>query len=211
MENGHIKVVGVGGGAINAINHMCRLGVDDVSFIVTDTDRQSLDSSPVPTKVLLGPETCYLRNWISHRIAHDAAEESAAEIGALFDDDTKIVFVITCLSGGTGTGASPVIARLAKEHGILTVGIVTIPFLFEGQERIIKAIDGAAEMGKYVDALLVINNERLSEIYKDLDLFNTFDKADDILTTTVTNISKFVTCDGHIPQTVPPTPTTNII
>ncbi|MDE7375500.1 MAG: cell division protein FtsZ [Muribaculaceae bacterium] len=197
--NERIKVIGVGGGGNNAINHMYRLGADSVSFIVANTDRQALSNSPVPTKVLLGPQTTRGRGAGNDpKKAHAAAEESAADIDALFDEDTDMVFVTAGMGGGTGTGASPVIARIAKERGILTIGIVTIPFLFEGQKKIIKALDGAAEMRKYVDALMIINNERLSEIYKDYDFLNAFGKADDILAMAAMSISEMVTCDGYI-------------
>ena len=194
-----IKVIGVGGGGNNAINHMYNLGARDVSFIVANTDRQALANSPVPTKVLLGPNT--LRGRGAGNVpqkAHDAAEESAQDIANLFDDDTDMVFITAGMGGGTGTGASPVIARIAKERGLLTIGIVTIPFLFEGRKKILKALEGANEMSKYVDALLVINNERLSEIYKDYDFLNAFGKADDILAMAAMSISEIVTCDGYI-------------
>ena len=194
-----IKVIGVGGGGNNAINHMYNLGARDVSFIVANTDRQALANSPVPTKVLLGPNT--LRGRGAGNVpqkAHDAAEESAQDIANLFDDDTDMVFITAGMGGGTGTGASPVIARIAKERGLLTIGIVTIPFLFEGRKKILKALEGANEMSKYVDALLVINNERLSEIYSDYDFLNAFGKADDILAMAAMSISEIVTCNGYI-------------
>lgn len=194
-----IKVIGVGGGGNNAINHMYNLGVRNVSFIVANTDRQALENSPVPTKVLLGPNVTKGRGAgnVPDR-AREAAEESANEINDLFDDDTDMVFITAGMGGGTGTGASPVIARVAKERGLLTIGIVTIPFLFEGPKKIMKALEGAKEMGKYVDALLVINNERLSEIYRDYDFLNAFGKADDILSMAAISISEIVTCDGYI-------------
>lgn len=194
-----IKVIGVGGGGNNAINHMYNLGVRNVSFIVANTDRQALENSPVPTKVLLGPNVTKGRGAgnVPER-AREAAEESANEINDLFDDDTDMVFITAGMGGGTGTGASPVIARVAKERGLLTIGIVTIPFLFEGPRKIMKALEGAKEMGKYVDALLVINNERLSEIYRDYDFLNAFGKADDILSMAAISISEIVTCDGYI-------------
>ena len=194
-----IKVIGVGGGGNNAINHMFNLGARNVSFIVANTDRQALNNSPVPTKVLLGPNT--LRGRGAGNVpqkAHDAAEESAQDIANLFDDDTDRVFITAGMGGGTGTGASPVIARIAKERGLLTIGIVTIPFLFEGRKKILKALEGANEMSKYVDALLVINNERLSEIYSDYDFLNAFGKADDILAMAAMSISEIVTCNGYI-------------
>ena len=130
--------------------------------------------------------------------ARRAAEESEAEIAALFDDETKMVFITAGMGGGTGTGAAPVVARIAHEKGVLTIGIVTIPFLFEGPKKILKALAGADEMGKYVDALLIINNQRLTEIYSDLDFTNAFGKADDTLTIAARSISDLITVKGVI-------------
>ncbi len=194
-----IKVIGVGGGGGNAINHMYNMGVRNVTFIIANTDKQALINSPVPTKVLLGPNVTKGRGAgnVPDK-ARMAAEESAEDINDLFDDDTDMVFITAGMGGGTGTGASPVIARIAHERGILTIGIVTIPFLFEGPKKILKALDGANEMSRHVDALLVINNERLSEIYKDYDFINAFGKADDILSMAAMSISEIVTCDGYI-------------
>ena len=161
-----IKVMGVGGGGNNAINHMYMQNIEGVSFVVLNTDRQQLNESPVPNRVLLGPNTTHgLGAGNVPEIARRAAEESEAEIASLFDDDTKMVFITAGMGGGTGTGAAPVVARIAQQKGVLTIGIVTIPFLFEGSKKILKALDGADEMGKYVDALLIINNQRLTEIY----------------------------------------------
>lgn len=194
-----IKVIGVGGGGNNAINHMYNLGVRNVSFIVANTDRQALLNSPVPTKQLLGPNVLRGRGAGNDpERARLAAEESAAEINELFDDDTDMVFITAGMGGGTGTGASPVIARIARSRDILTIGIVTIPFLFEGPKKILKALNGAKELAKNVDALLVINNERLSEIYRDYDFLNAFGKADDILSMAAMSISEIVTTDGYI-------------
>ena len=194
-----IKVVGVGGGGNNAINHMYRKNVKDVSFVVCNTDQQALDNSPVPTRVLLGPQTTKgLGAGNVPERARKAAEESEAEINALFDDDTQMVFITAGMGGGTGTGAAPVVASIAKERGLLTVGIITIPFLFEGKPKIKKALAGADEMSKHVDALLVINNERLTEVYKDLDFINAFRKADDTLSTAALSISEIITSVGVI-------------
>ena len=194
-----IKVVGVGGGGNNAINHMYRKNVKDVSFVVCNTDQQALDNSPVPTRVLLGPQTTKgLGAGNVPERARKAADDSEAEINALFDDDTQMVFITAGMGGGTGTGAAPVVARIAKERGLLTVGIITIPFLFEGKPKIKKALAGAAEMSKHVDALLVINNERLTEVYKDLDFINAFRKADDTLSTAALSISEIITSVGVI-------------
>ena len=194
-----IKVMGVGGGGNNAINHMYMQNIEGMSFVVLNTDRQQLNESPVPNRVLLGPNTTHgLGAGNVPEIARRAAEESEAEIAALFDDDTKMVFITAGMGGGTGTGAAPVVARIAQGRGVLTIGIVTIPFLFEGPKKILKALDGADEMGKYVDALLIINNQRLTEIYKDLDFTNAFGKADDTLTIAARSISDLITVNGKI-------------
>ena len=131
-------------------------------------------------------------------VAKEAAEESADQIAALFDDETKMVFITAGMGGGTGTGAAPVVARIARERGVLTIGIVTIPFLFEGDKKIIKALNGAKEMSKYVDAILIINNERLTEIYPDLDFLTAFGKADDTLSTAARSISDLINVNGKI-------------
>lgn len=191
-----IKVIGVGGGGNNAINHMFNQGIEQVSFVVCNTDQQALNKSPVQTKVLLGSTGLGAGN--KPEVARAAAEESIDKIHALFDDNTRMVFITAGMGGGTGTGASPVVARVAKEHNVLTIGIITIPFLFEGEKKILKAEDGAIEMSKYVDALLVINNNRLIEIYPDWDLINAFGKADDTLATAARSISEIITCEGYI-------------
>lgn len=203
IEEGHddviIKIIGVGGGGDNAVNHMYKQGVNKVSFVVCNTDRQALTNSCVPHKLLIGPTvTKGLGAGNKPERAREAAEESAEDIAALFNDETKMVFITAGMGGGTGTGAAPVVARIAQEHGLLTIGIVTIPFLFEGPRKILKALDGAEEMSKYVDALLVVNNEQLTEIYPDLDLINAFGKADDTLTNAARSISDLITCDGYM-------------
>lgn len=190
-----IKVVGVGGGGNNAINHMYRQGIKGVSFVNINTDRQALKASPVPTKLQIGPG---LGAGNRPQVALDLAEKASGEIDSLFDDDDEMVFITAGMGGGTGTGAAPVVARVAKERGLLTIGIVTIPFNFEGQKKILKAIAGADEMSKYVDALMVIDNERLTEIYRDLDLLNAFAKADDTLLMAAQSISDLITCDAHM-------------
>ena len=194
-----IKAVGVGGGGDNAVNHMYEQGIDKVSFVVCNTDKQALDNSPVPHRLLIGPTTTKGRGAGNKpELAREAAEESAEDINALFDDGTQMVFITAGMGGGTGTGAAPVVARIARERGLLTVGIVTIPFLFEGQKKILKALDGAEELSKYVDSLLVVNNEQLTEIYPDLDWVNAFAKADDTLSNAARSISELITCSGHI-------------
>lgn len=190
-----IKVIGVGGGGNNAVNHMYLQDIKNVSFVVCNTDRQALRNSPVPVKVQIGDG---LGAGNKPEKARDAAERDIDKIRELFDEDTKMVFVTAGMGGGTGTGAAPIVAREAKELGILTVGIVTIPFLFEGERKILKALDGVDEMAKHVDALLVINNERLTEIYGDLDFMNAFGKADDTLSTAASSISEMITKDGYM-------------
>lgn len=191
-----IKVIGVGGGGNNAISHMYEQGIGNVSFVIINTDRQALNNAPVPNRLLIGTDGLGAGNV--PEVARIAAEESAEEIAKLFDDETKMVFITAGMGGGTGTGAAPVVARIAREKGMLTIGIVTIPFLFEGQKKILKALDGAEEMSKYVDAILVVNNEQLTEIYSDLNLMNAFGKADDILTDAARSISELITSDGYM-------------
>ena len=194
-----IKVVGVGGGGNNAINHMYAQNISGVSFVVINTDRQALQNSPVPNRLLIGPNTTFgLGAGNDPEKAKAAAEESADDIASLFDDETKMVFLTAGMGGGTGTGAAPVVARIARDKGILTIGIVTIPFLFEGTKKILKALSGADEMQNYVDALLIINNERLTEIYPDLDFVNAFGKADDTLSIAARSISELITAEGKI-------------
>jgi len=190
-----IKVVGVGGGGSNAISHMYRQGIKDVSFVVLNTDRAALRNSPVPDKVLIGTG---LGAGNKPEVARAAAEEDIEKIETIFGDKTRMVFITAGMGGGTGTGAAPVVARAARDRGLLTIGIVTIPFLFEGDSKILKALQGAGEMAKYVDALLVINNERLAEIYGDLDFINAFGKADDTLSNAASSISEIITTEGYI-------------
>lgn len=190
-----IKAVGVGGGGNNAVNHMFKQDIPQVSYVNINTDRQALKHSLVPNKLQIGNG---LGAGNKPEVARAFAEDSAEEIGHLFDDDTKMVFITAGMGGGTGTGAAPVVARIARERGLLTIGIVTIPFLFEGQAKIKKAIAGADEMAQYVDALLVINNERLTEIYGDFNFLNAFGKADDTLSIAARSISEIITSDGLI-------------
>ena len=190
-----IKVIGVGGGGNNAVIHMYKNNVKDVSFILLNTDRQVLDAADVPHKVLIGPGRGAGGN---PERARKYAEDSAAQIAELFDKETDMVFITAGMGGGTGTGAAPVIARIAKEQGILTVGIVTIPFTFEGEKKVVKALEGAKEMAKNVDSLLVINNQRLTEIYHNLNIFNAFAKADDTLLNAAQSITDIITIRGVI-------------
>ncbi len=194
-----IKVIGVGGGGGNAVTHMYSEGIDQVSFVLCNTDNQALIKSNVPRKIQLGQNiTEGLGAGNKPEIARLAAEESISEITSLFNDNTKMVFITAGMGGGTGTGAAPVIARVAKEMNVLTVGIVTIPFLFEGEPKIYQALKGVDEMSQYVDALLVINNERLREIYPDLNFINAFGKADDTLTIAARSIAEIITTEGYI-------------
>lgn len=194
-EQNDIMVVGVGGGGGNAVNHMFREGVENVTFVVCNTDRMAVENSPVANKVVIGDG-----RGAGNRPdkARKFAEDDIEKIERIFDNQARMVFITAGMGGGTGTGAGPVVARVAKEKGLLTIGIVTIPFLFEGKQKIMKALDGADEMSKYVDALLIINNERLTEIYPDLDFFNAFSKADDTLSTAARSISEIITVNGHI-------------
>ncbi|MCF2709698.1 cell division protein FtsZ [Bacteroides pyogenes] len=194
-----IKVIGVGGGGGNAVNHMYREGIHDVTFVLCNTDNQALAESPVPVKLQLGRNiTQGLGAGNRPERARDAAEESIEDIRALLNDGTKMVFITAGMGGGTGTGAAPVIARVAKEMDILTVGIVTIPFIFEGEKKIIQALDGVERIARHVDALLVINNERLREIYADLTFMNAFGKADDTLSIAAKSIAEIITMRGTV-------------
>lgn len=194
-----IKVIGVGGGGGNAVNYMYRQNIPNVKFVVCNTDIQALKKSPVPSKLILGPEITKGRGAGNKpELGAECAEASAEDIRKLFDDQTEMVFVTAGMGGGTGTGAGPVVARLAKEAGMLTIGIVTVPFLFEGEKKILKALDGAEEMKKHVDALLVINNENLVDLYKDLNFFNAFERADDTLANAARSISEIISEECYI-------------
>ena len=195
-ENCIIKVIGVGGGGGNAVNHMYREGIHDVSFVLCNTDNQALNDSPVPQKLQLGKEGLGAGN--KPEKARKAAEESIDAVRKMLSDGTKMAFITAGMGGGTGTGAAPVIARISKELGILTVGIVTIPFRFEGIRKIDQALDGVEEMSKHVDALLVINNERLRSIYPELTVLDAFGKADDTLSVAAKSIAEIITNHGLI-------------
>lgn len=195
-QNSIIKVIGVGGGGGNAVNNMYKQGIHDVSFVVCNTDAQALKDSPVPERLQLGSEGLGAGNRPEK--ARLAAEESIDDIKAMLSDGTKMDFITAGMGGGTGTGAAPVIAQVSKELGILTVGIVTIPFKFEGNKKIDQALDGVDEMAKHVDALLVINNERLRKVYPDLSLLNGFAKADDTLSVAAKSIAEIITVRGLI-------------
>ena len=191
-----IKVIGVGGGGSNAVNHMYNEGIHDVTFVVCNTDNKALQDSPVPDKIQLGTEGLGAGNRPDK--ARQATEESLEDIKHMLSDGTKMAFITAGMGGGTGTGAAPLIAKTAKDLGILTVGIVTIPFKWEGNKKIDQALDGEEEISKNVDALLVINNERLREIYQDFTLVEAFAKADDTLCNAAKSIAEIITMHGII-------------
>jgi len=197
---GIIKVVGVGGGGCNAVRNMYNDGVEGVTYAVCNTDSQSLSRSPVPVKILLGKSG--LGAGGNPNLGRSEAETNVNDIVKLFSDGTKMVFVTAGMGGGTGTGAAPVIAGVAKDMGLLTVGVVTIPFYFEKKRKIIKALKGVEELRKNVDALLIVNNERLCDVYSDSDISmkEAFLRADNILMDAVKGISELVTLpsDGGI-------------
>ena len=195
-KNSIIKVIVVGGGGGNAVNHMYREGIHDVSFVLCNTDNQALNNSPVPVHLQLGKEGLGAGNRPEK--ARAAAEETIDDIKNILNDGTRMAFITAGMGGGTGTGAAPVIARVSKELDILTVGIVTIPFRFEGARKIDQALDGVEEMAKHVDALLVVNNERLREIYPDLTLLDAFGKADDTLSVAAKSIAEIITYEGYM-------------
>ena len=189
-----IKVIGVGGGG-NAVANMYCEGLHDVRFLVCNTDRKALESSAVPDRLQLGPG---LGAGGDPETGRALAEGDLEAIDDIFDEDTKMVFITAGMGGGTGTGASPIIAREAKSRGLLTVAIVTIPFLFELQRQVDKALDGVERLAKEVDAILVINNERLREIYPDLTVINAFKKADETLTKAVGSIVEIIKMRGRV-------------
>ena len=192
-----IKVIGVGGGGGNAVNHMYKEGIKGVTFALCNTDNQALVRSSIPVKLQLGPQTTHgLGAGNNPPKAKDAAEESIEDIRRLLSDGTQMVFITAGMGGGTGTGAAPVVARVAKEMNILTIGIVTIPFLFEGKEKIMQAIAGLDQIKENVDALMIINNERLRSIYQDLTFINAFTKADDTLSVAARSIVEIITEQG---------------
>ena len=194
-----IKVIGVGGGGSNAVNHMFRQGIKGVDFLVCNTDHQALDMSPVPIKIQLGKSLTDGRGaGALPDVGMNAAIENIEEIREILEKNTKMVFVTAGMGGGTGTGAAPVIAKIAKELGILTVGIVTIPFKFEGRKRITQAEEGLEKMRESVDTLLVINNDKLREMFGNLSLGNAFAQADDVLSSAAKGIAEVISVTGQI-------------
>lgn len=194
-----IKVIGVGGGGSNAVNHMNQLGIKDVDFVVCNTDGQALANSAVPIKIQLGSSLTEGRGAGNKpEVGREAAIENLDDVIDVLASNTKMVFITAGMGGGTGTGAAPVIAKAAKELGILTVAIVTIPFRNEGQRRFNQALEGISEIEKYVDSLLVINNEKIREMYGDLRVSEAFAKADDVLAIAAKGIAEIITVHGYI-------------
>ncbi len=194
-----IKVIGIGGGGSNAVNYMYSNGIHDVEFVVCNTDVQALAKSPVPVKIQLGATlTEGLGAGNEPEQGKQAAIESLEEINRVLALNTKMVFITLGLGGGTGTGAAPVVAQAARELDLLTVGIVTIPFRYEGKKRLEQALIGLEQMKQYVDALLVIDNEKIREIYGDLPVSEAFAKADDVLNIAAKGIAEIITVPGHI-------------
>ena len=198
-ESSIIKVIGVGGGGGNAVNYMYQQGIKDVDFVICNTDAQALENSTIPVKIQLGESLTEGRGAGNKpERGEQSAIENLDDVVEVLADNTKMVFITAGMGGGTGTGAAPVIAKAAKEMGILTVGIVTIPFRFEGRQRLNQAIEGINNLKENVDSLLVINNEKLSEIYGDLKLSTAFSKADDVLATAAKGIAEIITLHGYI-------------
>ncbi len=194
-----IKVIGVGGGGGNAVNHMYQLGIDDVDFILCNTDMKALSQSPVPTKVQLGPNlTQGLGAGAKPDVGREASNESLEEIKNAFGENTQMVFVTAGMGGGTGTGGAPIVAKLAKEMGALTVGIVTTPFSYEGRKRKLYAEEGIKELQENVDTLLVISNDKVRQHFGDVAISEAFAKADDILATAAKCITDVISSKGHI-------------
>ena len=193
-----IKVIGVGGGGCNAVKNMYSEGIVNVSFAVCNTDSQSLSKSPVPVKIMLGKSG--LGAGANPEVGRSEAQNTQEDIKQLLDDGTKMAFVTAGMGGGTGTGAAPVIAGIAKSMGILTVGIITIPFYFEKRKKIVKALQGVEEMRKNVDALLIVNNERLCDVYADSEITvkDAFKLADKVLSDATKSISELITVEGTI-------------
>jgi cell division protein FtsZ len=194
-----IKVIGVGGGGSNAVNHMYRLGIKGVDFVVCNTDHQALDTSPVPTKIPLGQSLTEGRGAGSiPDVGKNAAIENLEDVNEILAKNTKMIFVTAGMGGGTGTGAAPVIAQAARDMGILTVGIVTVPFTFEGRKRRTQAEEGIEKMRESVDTLLVINNDKLREMFGNLTLVNAFENADDVLAIAAKGIAEVISVTGQI-------------
>ena len=194
-----IKVIGVGGGGSNAVNHMCRQGIRGVEFVVCNTDIQALRISPVKNRIQIGKELTEGRGAGSlPERGKQSAIESLDYIKTILERNTKMVFITAGMGGGTGTGAAPVIAKQARELGILTIGIVTSPFSFEGRRRVEQAMEGVDELSEYVDALLIICNEKLRDMYGNLKLSKAFEMADNVLTIAAKSIAEIITLKGFV-------------
>lgn len=194
-----IKVMGVGGGGCNAVSHMCEEGITGVDYIICNTDSQALDSSPVPVKIQLGVTLTEGRGAGNQpEMGAEAARESYDDLKNVLQDNTKMLFIAAGMGGGTGTGAAPVIASLARELGILTIAVVTIPSPAEGKKRFGQAMEGIKKLGSFVDSMLVISNQRLQNIYGDLPARQAFKKADNIVSTAVKGIAEIITVHGNV-------------
>ena len=198
-EGAMIKVIGVGGGGSNAVNHMCRKGIKDVDFVVCNTDAQALANSPVTAKVQLGSSLTEGRGAGNKpEVGRQAAIENIEDVKKAIGEKTKMVFITAGMGGGTGTGAGPVIAKACRDLDLLTVAIVTIPFRNEGRRRVQQAIEGIQEMEGHVDSLLIINNEKIREMYGDFKISEAFSRADDVLATAAKGIAEIITVHGYI-------------
>jgi cell division protein FtsZ len=194
-----IKVIGVGGGGSNAVNNMYKRGIKDVAFVVCNTDEQALKSSPVPHKLQIGINlTSGLGAGANPEVGKNAAIESKEEIERLLNDGTKMLFITACFGGGTGTGGAPVIASIANKLGILTVGIVTLPFSFEGKRKLLQAQQGIKELRQHCDTVLVVLNDRLRQVLGNLSIGNAFAQADNVLTTAAKSIAEIITVPGYV-------------
>ncbi len=198
-EGSIIKVIGVGGGGSNAVTHMFKQGIVGVDFAICNTDNQAMELSPVPTRISLGPELTGGRGAGSKpNIGRQACLETIEEVKGFLENDTKMLFVTAGMGGGTGTGAAPIIAKAAQEMDILTVGIVTLPFTFEGRRRSSQGTEGLEELKKHVDTLIIISNDKLREIHGNLSISDAFAEADDILTTAAKGIAEIITVAGYV-------------
>ena len=195
IQESIIKVMGVGGGGCNAVNYLYKQGIQDVTLLVCNTDKMSLAGSSVPSKLQIGNG---LGVGGKPEKAKQYADDDRERIREALNDGTKMLFITAGMGGGTGTGASPIVAQVAKEMEILTVGIVTIPFAFEGPKKIQKAMNGVAELTEHVDAIVVINNEKLRQIYADFNLLNAFSKSDDVVANAARSIAEIITKPGYI-------------
>ena len=198
-ESPIIKVLGVGGGGSNAVTHMFNQGIIGVDFAICNTDAQAMEGSPVPTKIQLGPELTEGRGaGAKPAVGKLACEESIEDVKQYLDNNCKMLFITAGMGGGTGTGAAPIIARTAKEMGILTVGIITIPFTFEGRRRTSQGLEGLSELKSLVDTIIIVSNDKLRQIYGNLSISNAFAEADNILTTAAKGIAEIITVPGYV-------------